>query len=133
VAPAQRRQRAVRLADRTTDGYLACLDASATAIRGAEAGKVPKTGEIKAPRPQGVAPSATVETTASAGGDVLVECVEESGRLRIRPASAGCHKDWRVQFPKNIRDKGARYVVDELCEAAQGGFYRAYGEIRKLV
>jgi hypothetical protein len=47
--------------------------------------------------------------------------------------SRGYHKDWFVQFPRDIRKKGQRYVVEGVHEAAQGGFYRAYGTIKKLV
>ena len=47
--------------------------------------------------------------------------------------STGYNKKWNVQFPKDLRDPGAKYVVDELRESASGGFYRAHGAIRKLV
>jgi hypothetical protein len=38
-----------------------------------------------------------------------------------------------VQFPKGIRERGSRYVVGGVREAARGGFYRAYGDIRRLL
>jgi predicted DNA-binding WGR domain protein len=117
----------------TTEGYMVCLDLRENAIRGAEGGKVPKVREIQAPKGEGVTPSAEVETTAASAGGVVVECVEEGGRLRMHPLSAGYRKDWNVQFPKDVRQKGARYVVEGLRESARGGFYRAYGEIKKLV
>jgi predicted DNA-binding WGR domain protein len=117
----------------TTDGSLACLDASAAAIAAAEAGRVPKARAIAAPRTAGVAPSAQVETTRAADGGVLVQCVQEGSQLRVHPVAGDYRKDWNVQFPKNVREAGARYVVEELRESAQGGFYRAYGEIKKLV
>ncbi|MEU7874315.1 hypothetical protein [Dactylosporangium sp. NPDC049140] len=47
--------------------------------------------------------------------------------------SEGYHRDWQVQFPKGIREPGARYVVSSVRESARGGFYRAFGDIRKLV
>jgi hypothetical protein len=31
-----------------------------------------------------------------------------------------------------IREEGARYVVEEVREAEGGGFYRALGEIKRL-
>jgi hypothetical protein len=37
-----------------------------------------------------------------------------------------------VQFPKDIRVPGARYVVTEVHTSARGGFYRTRGEIRRL-
>jgi hypothetical protein len=71
--------------------------------------------------------------TADAGNGVLVECTSEGGQLRIRVLSPGYRSDYRVQFPKNIRQSGARYVVDGIRESSQGGFYRTYGDIRRLV
>ena len=52
--------------------------------------------------------------------------------FRVRPVGAGFHADWFVQFPKDLRVVGARYVVAELRESSRGGFYRAFGEIKKL-
>jgi len=46
--------------------------------------------------------------------------------------SPGYGPAWRVQFPKDIRTPGARYLVTELHAASRGGFYRARGEIRRL-
>ena len=51
---------------------------------------------------------------------------------RIRAVSEGYHTDWAVQFPRELRELGAKYVVDELRESGSGGFYRAHGAIRKL-
>jgi hypothetical protein len=118
----------------TTDGTLACLDASESAIQAAQGGNVPKAREIKAPKTTTApVPTTTLETTAEAGSGVVVECVSEGGKLRVRVASPGYHAGWNVQFPRNLREAGARYVVQDVREAAQGGFYRAYGDIRKLV
>ncbi|WP_243755162.1 hypothetical protein [Paractinoplanes brasiliensis] len=47
--------------------------------------------------------------------------------------SSGYHRDWQVQFPKGIRERGSRYVVTGVREATRGGFYRTYGEIRRLL
>ena len=67
------------------------------------------------------------------GGDgVVVECYKDGGKLRMRVISEGYHNDWNVQFPKNLREEGARFVVEEVRESSRGGFYRARGEIRKL-
>jgi outer membrane protein assembly factor BamB len=117
----------------TTDGSLACIDASEQAIRSAVDGTVPQVVDVKAPpRMAEVAPSTTVEIVHDPAGGVVVECVEESGRLRIRVVSSGYHRDWQVQFPKGIRENGTRYVVSGIREASRGGFYRAYGDIRRL-
>jgi predicted DNA-binding WGR domain protein len=118
----------------TTNGSLACVDASEAAIQSAQAGTVPTVVDIKAPKPI-AAPMATnfVETTNEAGTGVLVECFAEGSQLRIRAVSPGYDSTWRVQFPRDIREVGARYVVEKLLPAARGNFYRTYGEIRKLV
>jgi predicted DNA-binding WGR domain protein len=116
----------------TTDGSFAAIDASEAAIAAAQAGTVPEARSIKAPKAAAVVPSAEVETTRDAGSGVIVECYEQAGKPRIRPASAGYNKKWNVQFPKELREVGARYVVDELRESGAGGFYRAHGTIRKL-
>jgi predicted DNA-binding WGR domain protein len=118
----------------TTAGTLACVDASEAAIRAAERGSVPDVVDVKAPRRMpAVAASTTVEVTSEPGAGVVVECVDEGGRLHIRVVSSGYHPDWLVQFPKDIREPRAHYLVAELREAGRGGFYRAYGDIRRLV
>ncbi|MFC7550610.1 WGR domain-containing protein [Plantactinospora sp. GCM10030261] len=117
----------------TTGGYLACVDASEPAIRAAEAGSVPDVVDVKAPRraPAPAAPT-VVEVTSDASDGVVVQCVEERGRLRVHVISSGYHSGWSVQFPKGIREPGARYLVTEIRESGRGGFYRAYGDIRRL-
>lgn len=117
----------------TTDGTLACIDASEAAISAAQAGSVPQAVDIKAPRMEAVVPTATVEIASSSDGGIVLACVEEGGQLRVRVVSPGYHSDWRVQFPKDIREAGARYVVTEIRESVRGGFYRAHGDIRRLV
>ncbi|XXF77154.1 WGR domain-containing protein [Myxococcaceae bacterium GXIMD 01537] len=117
----------------TTDGVLACIDASEEAIRSARAGQLPKARSIQAPKAVEAVPANTVETTREAGSGVIVECYAEGSQLRVRVVSPGFHKDWHVQFPKELREAGARYVVAGVHESARGGFYRAHGDIRKLV
>ncbi|MEV6344094.1 WGR domain-containing protein [Actinoplanes sp. NPDC051851] len=118
----------------TTDGSLACIDASETAIRAAIDGTVPEAVDVKAPpRMPAVAPSTTVEVVHDVADGVVVECVEDGGRLRVRVVSSGYRADWQVQFPKGIRERGSRYVVTGVREAARGGFYRTYGEVRRLL
>src|SRR5262249_3762801 len=92
----------------TSDGTLACIDASQAAIKAAEAGSVPKAKEIKAPASsKPVAPSKAVATTKDTSKGVLLECVQDSGRPRVRVLSKGYHHDWWVQFPRDIREVGA--------------------------
>lgn len=118
----------------TTDGSLACIDATESAIRAAESGTVPEVVDVKAGHVEAIAASSTVEVvSAEAGADgIVLECFEEGGRLRVRVVSEGYQQSWQVQFPKGIREAGARYVVSEVRQASRGGFYRAFGEIRRL-
>ncbi|MDF3300298.1 WGR domain-containing protein [Streptomyces tropicalis] len=121
----------------TTSGTLACIDATETAVREAEGGRLPETADIKAAGVERVTPAARVATVtavpAAPGDGVVVECVQDGPRTRVRVVTPGYDPSWRVQFPKEIRTAGARYVVAEVHEAARGGFYRARGEIRRLL
>ncbi|GAA2365736.1 hypothetical protein GCM10010404_20240 [Nonomuraea africana] len=128
----------------TTDGSLACIDAGEVAIAAARAGSVPQPVDVKAAASlEVVEPSTALETvlervlervleTDGAGDGVVVECVKEGERLRVRVVSPG-YESWNVQFPKTVREAGARYLVDGVRSAGRGGFYRAYGEIRRLL
>jgi hypothetical protein len=71
------------------------------------------------------------ETTTEEGG-IVVECVRVGKDVRVRVISPGYRDDWFCQFPRDIREEGARYVVDQVREATQGGFYRVLGNIRRL-
>ncbi|MEK6239756.1 MAG: PQQ-binding-like beta-propeller repeat protein, partial [Planctomycetales bacterium] len=118
----------------TTSGYLACIDASEDAIEKARQGHVPTARATQADA-GGATRRMTdaLETTNSAAGGVVVECVREGGKVRVRPVSSGYHADWNVQFPRNVRVEGAKFVVEELRVSLNGTFYRAYGEIKRLV
>ncbi|MBD2594803.1 WGR domain-containing protein [Nostoc spongiaeforme FACHB-130] len=116
----------------TTDGSLACIDASENAISSAQAGTIPEATVIKAPKTEGVTPSAVLETTTDTSNGVIVECFQDGSQLRVRVISPGYNSNWNVQFPKDIRQAGDRYLVQEIRESARGGFYRAYGDIKKI-
>lgn len=117
----------------TTDGSLACIDASEAAIKDAQAGTIPQATIIKAPKTEGATPSTNLETTTDTNTGVIVECFRVGSKLKIRVVSPGYNSDWNVQFPRDIRAEGQRYWVQEIRESASGGFYRAYGDIKKLV
>ncbi|MET9126138.1 WGR domain-containing protein [Streptomyces sp. NPDC004528] len=121
----------------TTDGSLVCVDASDAAVTAAQQGTVPVARDVKlAAALPARAPATAVDavtTVADApAGSVVVECVRTNGRLRVHVVSEGYDTSWNVQFPRTIREPGARYVVDALHQAA-GGFYRVRGDIRRLL
>ncbi len=123
----------------STDGSLACVDASEAAINAAQSGTVPVAADIK---PAAALPTyaplttaasvATVSAVPAPGSGVVVECTQEGGRVRVHVVSEGDEPSWNVQFPRAIRQPGARYVVDALHSSA-GGSTRVRGEIRRLV
>ena len=115
----------------TNDGALACIDVSEAAIADARQGKVPDLKLVKAERDLKVSTVGQALPQAAAGAaGVLVECVEEGGKVRVRPLSPGFKQDHNVQFPRDIRRPGTKYLVDGLVEAERGGFYRVRGQIR---
>lgn len=121
----------------TTDGSLVCVDASEAAVAAAQQGTVPVARDVKLaaalPTYAPATTAAAVSTVAQApAGAVVVECVREAGRLRVHVVSDGYDTSLNVQFPRAIREPGARYVVDSL-HAAAGGFYRVRGDIRRLL
>ncbi|MCZ7416039.1 MULTISPECIES: WGR domain-containing protein [unclassified Streptomyces] len=121
----------------TTDGSLVCIDASEAAVTAAQQGSVPVARDVKlaAALPTyapATAVGAVTTVTRAPAGAIVVECVQHHGRLRVHVVSGGYDPSWNVQFPRAIREPGARYVVDAL-HAASGGFYRVRGEIRRLL
>ncbi len=115
----------------TNDGVFAAIDVSEAAIADAQKGKVPDPKLIKAGSDVKVAAVGQAVPQAAAGAQgVLVECVEEGGKVRVRALSPGFKADYNVQFPRDIRRPGTRYLVDGLIESERGGFYRVRGQIR---
>ena len=77
--------------------------------------------------------AADLETTTTVGDGVLVQCVKDGKKLRARVVSDGYNPNYNIRFPRNIREEGMLFVVDEVKETKQGGSYIAYGKIRRLV
>lgn len=67
-----------------------------------------------------------------AGTGVELTCFREGGKLRVRVVSPG-YDDLNIQFPRAIRAEGAHYIVEELERSLDGTFYRAKGNITRLV
>ncbi|WP_232835329.1 outer membrane protein assembly factor BamB family protein [Actinocorallia populi] len=122
-----------RLYIATTTGTLACIDVTEEAVLAARGGVVPRAADVEtAEVPDGIEPSTVLETATSADEGVVLECFEDGSRTRIRVVSPGYDPSWNVQFPKGVREPGARYLVEGVRPAVRGGFYRAYGDIRRL-
>lgn len=75
----------------------------------------------------------TLEAVSSFEQGVLVECVRDKGKLRVRVISEGYNSELNVQFPRHLREEGVTYVVEEIKPSANGDFYRACGTIKRLV
>ncbi len=137
----------------TTDGSLACIDGSEEAIKAAEAGTVPQIIDIKAPTKiiavsNSIEPDDVLASSLSTLSGVIITCVQEGEKLRMKPigeisecsigattitaSSTQYHTDWHIQFPKNLRENGAFYLVDEVKESTTSSFYRSKGNIRKI-
>ncbi|WP_009633873.1 vWA domain-containing protein [Synechocystis sp. PCC 7509] len=98
-----------------------------------QAASTPTTSTPKHQKLTAPASAANLETVDSVGDGVLVQCVKEGSKLRARVVSDGYNPDYNMRFPRDIREEGILYVVDEVEEAKSGGSYIAYGKIRKLL
>jgi outer membrane protein assembly factor BamB len=116
----------------TSAGVVACIDLTEGAVSAAQLGRTAALRLLRPPKEKLQIPD-ELETVSNPGGGVVLECVAEGSRVRVQPASPGYLRDWSVQFPKNLREPGARFVVEGLRATGFGGYYRAYGEIKRLV
>ncbi len=74
----------------------------------------------------------SLPTATEVGGGVEVRCVRDGGKLRVQPVSPGYEADFRVLFPRAVREPGVHYVVDGLELSANGTFYKPVGAIKRL-
>jgi predicted DNA-binding WGR domain protein/outer membrane protein assembly factor BamB len=121
-----------RLYMATNQGAIACLDISTAALQNDRAGNFPPAIRLNPTTHLAPATAATLEIVSDPSQGVILECFREGEKLRVRAVSEGYRQDWRVQFPRDIRREGDRYWVEALKEAKQGGYYRTYGEIKRL-
>ncbi|MEL6345302.1 MAG: WGR domain-containing protein [Myxococcota bacterium] len=121
----------------TSKGVLACVDASDEAVEESRQGSLPTPRDLR-PIEQNatlaVLSVGALPQVKDIGTGVVLECsTDGSGALSVRVVSAGYRSDWPVQFPQNLRQAGVRYVVDDVRAASSGDFYRAFGDIRRLI
>jgi Ca-activated chloride channel family protein len=77
--------------------------------------------------------AASLPTVSDVGDGVELLCFREGGKLRIKVVTGGYDQTLNVQFPRAIRDEGIHYVAEGLELSADGSFYRAKGDIKRLV
>lgn len=75
----------------------------------------------------------SLEAVSTFDQGILVECIREGGKLRVRVISEGYNPELNVQFPRHIREAGVTYIVEEIKLSAKGDFYRALGTIKRLI
>lgn len=112
---------------------LVCMDVSHSAVSAALSGHGEQGRRLKRDRtlPETTELNDADLEAATAGDGVLVECVKEGSKIRVRAASGQNYRTtYNIQFPRNLRTVGARFVVDKLVLA--GTFYRVQGNIRRL-
>lgn len=68
----------------------------------------------------------------NAAGRVMLGCVREGGKLRMKVLSEEYDGDLKVLFPRTIREEGVRYVVDGLEISKNGTFYTPVGKIDRM-
>jgi outer membrane protein assembly factor BamB len=114
----------------TTDGSLACIDVSAAAIENAKQGVLQAIKNVAAPNSKAaIVATDVLENAPENATGVLLQCVKQGTKLRVKVLSEGYQPDWFVQFPKNLRTESKIYLVDAIEESSQGGFYRVLGNI----
>lgn len=116
----------------TSQGILACMEVSDQALWGAVKGQFPDRLQVENTLAMIAAPPQDLEKIHQGTEGILLECFRQGQRLRVRVLSPGYHTDWMVQFPRNLRQEGDRYLVETLHESSQG-FYRIQGDIKRLV
>ncbi|GAA3107788.1 hypothetical protein GCM10020254_62100 [Streptomyces goshikiensis] len=118
----------------TTDGSLVCVDASEAAITAAQRGSVPVAVDVKSAAALPVftpaasaAAVATVSVAAAPAGAVVVECVQQGGRMRVQVVSTGVRALVERAVPARdtggrgpVRGRRAARVLGRLLPGARG-------------
>lgn len=121
----------------TTAGQLLCVELSATGLSLSAVLPVASSAGLMAVDDT-VAVAATditgLATTTDAAGGVVVACRPVGGGgSQVRVVTPGYRQELPVQFPRNLRVLGERFVVEAVRLSSQGTFYRAFGDIKRLI
>jgi len=111
---------------------LVCINLAQGALEAASNGRVRRcpTREWKKSyklREETVDDGSSLQEVSTDDGKVIIQCVREGAKVRARVASTGYDSNLNCQFPKGLREDGARYVVDAVDLAPSGDFYRCRG------
>jgi predicted DNA-binding WGR domain protein len=117
----------------TNQGILACMALGQSALSRAKKGDVPKSLAVENTLSTTSSPPIHLDQAKPNQLGIVLECFRQGNHLRVRAISEDYHSDWMVQFPRNLRKEGDRYIVQELRASQQGDFYRVHGEIKRLV
>ena len=80
-------------------------------------------------RLNGDSSSSSVAVAVAVGTDkVMIECVNEGGKLRAKVISAGFDRTKNCQFPRAKRVLGKKFLVDRSDLVDAGTFYRVSGD-----
>lgn len=93
----------------------------------------PRKSSTKAVAAAATGSVADLPTTTTVGTGVLVQCVKDGSKLRARVVSDGYDAGFNMRFPRDIREEGTLYVVDEVQVVGGGGSYMAMGTIKRFV
>lgn len=120
----------------TTAGQLLCVDLSATGLSLSVMPPVAAPAMLTA-IDDTVAFAAIditgLSTTTDAARGVVVECRSvDGGSPQVHVVTPGYRQELSVQFPRSLRVLGERFVVEEVRLSSRGGFYRAFGDIKRL-
>ncbi|MFC7648869.1 hypothetical protein ACFQX6_56890 [Streptosporangium lutulentum] len=95
----------------TTDGTLACIDATEEAIRAAQAGTVPEVMDVKAAaglsvvEPTTVLETVVLETVSGADGGVVVECFREGSGFGCGSSARATTRCGTCSSPRGARGR----------------------------
>ena len=112
------------------DKGLAVIDVSDDATQSAQNDVLPNIRSFKAPSDSiAEVDSTKLENAKKSARGVELVCIRDNGKLRVRVLTDGYDKTMNCQFPKNLRQEEALYLVDSIELSSSGSFYKVSGNI----